>query len=92
MEVKLTDIDGIAEKAISPRKKWPHMDVLCAKRDIDPASERVRVRPDICAIMCTEFAAELPGVGYPDDTIIVLYLSLPSGWRTIPGYFSQIGQ
>ena len=60
-EAKLTDAKQIAEKSISTKMRWPHVKVVCDKRDIDAAFKRVRLRPDACLILRTEFDSPYTG-------------------------------
>ena len=69
-EVKLTDIRKIAEKSVATKLRWPRVTALCNKRDIDAAFKRVRVRPDMCIILCAEF--EPPKQGIEDEGATVL--------------------
>ena len=90
-EVKVTDIERIAEKVIAMKMRWPGLPIICAKRDIDSAFKRVRVHPDACAVLRAEFSTKHLGLAGNDDTAL-FYLALPFGWRASPGYFSRIGE
>ena len=91
-EVKLTDVGKIAERAIATKRRWPNLRALYNKRDIDDAFKRVRVRPDMCAILCTESPGEYFLIDDKDSAVIFLYLAPPFGWRASPGYFPQVGE
>ena len=89
----MTDVRKVAEKAFAMKMKWPHVPIMCNKRDIDAAFMRVKVHPDMSAILCAEFSAELLGVSDDDTmTVLFLYLTLPFGWRASPAYFSRMGE
>ena len=69
------------------------MKIFCNKRDIDAAFKRVKLHPDMCVIVCTEFAENLLGIDDDEEaTVIFLYLTLSFGWRASPSYFSQVGE
>ena len=91
-EVRVTDMEKIAERLVALEMRWPGLRTLCNKRDIDSAFKRIRVHPDASEILRTEFRAELFGIDDPDATLIFLYLVLPFGWRASPGYFSRLGE
>ena len=89
-EIKMTDIRKVAEKAVAMKLKWPHVPIMCNKRDIDAAFKRIKVRPDMSVILRTEFSAKVLGVGNDEKTtVLFLYLTLPFGWRTSPAYFRR---
>ena len=78
-EVKMTDIEKIADKVIATKMRWRGIPILCTKRDIDSAFKRASVHPDMCAILCTEFSANQLGLVNGGETVIFLYLALPFG-------------
>lgn len=90
--VKMADVEKNAEKAVALKMRWPPLPILCDKRDTDASFHRVRVHPDMSIILRTEFQATLMGIDDPGDTAILLYLALPYGWRSIPGYFPKMGE
>ena len=90
--MKLTDVEKISEKALATKLKWPNLKVARNRRDIDASLKRIRVRPDTCAIMRTEFPAKILGVDDENATIIFLYSVFPFGWGGSPAYFSPIGE
>ena len=71
--------------------RWPNLPVICNKRDTDAAFKNSRVNPDVGIILRAEPPA--PPLGIEDDaeTVILLYLALPIGWRAIARYPSKIG-
>ena len=90
--VKMTDIRQVAERAVAMKLKWPHVTIMCNKRDIDAAFKRVKVHPDMSVILCAEFSATKLGIEDDDASVLFLYLTLPFGWRASPAYFSQVGE
>ena len=86
-DIHLTDINEIALRAVTIKRTWPNVKVVCCKRDIDAAFKRVRTHPDMCVLLCTEFSGEFFDVA---GNIFFLYLTLPFGWRGIPAYFSCV--
>ena len=91
-EVITTDINQIAERAIAMKMKWPHLNILRNKRDIDSAFKRIKVHPDMCAIMRTEFDAKKLGMDEEDVTVLFLYLAPPFRWRASPAFFPHVGE
>ena len=86
--VYLADISEIAERAVTLKRTWPNIDVVCCKRDIDAAFKRARTHPDMCVMLCAEFRGEHFAL---DGNIYFMYLTLPFGWGGSPAYFSCIG-
>ena len=52
-EVEMADIRLIAEKAVAMKTKWPHLPILCNKRDIGATFKMVKAHPDMCIILFT---------------------------------------
>ena len=90
-DVKMTDVRQIAEKAIATKTKWPRLEILRNRRDIDSAFKRVKICPVMCVILRTGFASDRLGIEDSEATVIFLCLTLPFGRRAIPAYFSPIG-
>ena len=71
-EVALTDVEKIAEKALAAKLKWPHLEVMCNRSDVDSALKRIRVHPDTCAILRTEYDANILEIDDGGATILFL--------------------
>ena len=90
--VNLADIEQIAEKDIATKMRWPHLSILRNKRDVDAAFKRVMVRPDMAAILRTEFQPSILGIGDSAENVTYLYIALPIGWRASHGCFPYVGE
>ena len=90
-EAQLTHVERIAERDVAGGNRWPNVKILRTQRDCDSDFKSVRARPDMCAILRTEFAATWFGIQDENDTVLFMYLALPFGRRANPGYFSRLG-
>ena len=88
-EIYLTDNSEVATRAITTKRTWPNVKVVCCKRDIDSAFKRARTHPDMCALLRAEFSGRFFDMA---GNIYFLYLALPFGWRGSPAYFSSVGR
>ena len=72
--------------------RWPKAPVLCNKRDIDASFKRIRIRPDVSAVLRAEFNASLLRYDGPGVKVAFLYLALPFGRRAVQGYISKLAE
>ena len=85
----LPTTEDIADHIISLKRAYPHVPLKCAKRDIDAAFRQIRLRPDACTLVPTEFCGVHVAL---DFDLIAGYLVLPFGWTGPPGVFASISE
>lgn len=86
-EIHLSDIDEIASRDITIKRTWPNAQVVCCKRDIDAASNRVRTRRDMRVLLRAEFSGRYFEI---DGNILFSHIAIPFRWRCMPAYFSCV--
>ena len=79
-DIAITDLREAAERVIALRRTWPHIKLTCCERVIDASFKRIRVHPDMCIMLCTEFGLEHFG---GERSVYLMYLTPPFGWRGI---------
>ena len=85
----LPTIKDIADHIISLKRAYPNVPLKCTKRDINAAFRQIRLHPDACALLPTEFCGLHMGL---DFDLIIGYLVLPFGWTGAPGVFAIIAE